>query len=133
MTDEQITTPRIDFREEIARRKLGVSPEWRWCSLKAIGPDGTLIEGGVPRLLKSGKRKGRNTWRDAILQSCIVTDAEVSAERSSYEDRTGNCWECQGTKQVFHSWTSTEGASYRECRRCDGAGLRPKVATAASR
>lgn len=52
------TQDRVSFYELIAMRKLGVGADWRWCNLNAIGPDAVKVEGGVPRLLKSGPRKG---------------------------------------------------------------------------
>lgn len=114
---------RICFYERIARRKLGVGVDWRWCTLNAIGPDAVKVEGGVPRLLKSGQRKGQPTWRDTPLQACIVTTRDLEEERTAYENTTGRCWECLGTKQVVASVSATEGSKYKECRRCGATGL----------
>lgn len=115
-------TERIDFYEVVARRKLGVPPEWRWCNIKAVGPD-TVVEGGIPRLLKSGKRKGKLTWRDCKLEPCVVTTAEIEAARAEYERSSGNCWVCQGTKLEFASWDHVDGTKNRECSQCNGTGL----------
>lgn len=116
---------RIDFYSAVARRKLGKGPDWRWCNIRSVGPDGTLVEGGVPRPLKSGSRKGKLTWRDNPLESCVVTCAEVQAARDAYEHETGYCWECQGTKLEFASWSATDGTKYKQCRRCAGTGAKP--------
>lgn len=114
---------RVCFYEMIARRKLGVGGDWRWCNLVAIGPDGVRVDGGVPRALRSGPRKGHMTWRDAPLQTCVVTTGELEAERSNYEATTGHCWECLGTKQVVARISATEGRKYKECRGGGATGL----------
>lgn len=115
----------LNSYERVARRKLKITDEaWTWCNLQRCGPDATKVEGGVPRLLKSGPRKGRPTWRDTKLDVCIVTDAEVAADRKEYEATTGNCFECTGTKQVCWS-VSTEGRKYKACPRCNATGVAP--------
>jgi hypothetical protein len=116
----------MNFYESVAKRKLGIeSPEWMWCNLQRIGPDATKVEGGVPKLLTRGKRKGLPAWKGIPLDVCIVTDAEFKAEKETYETTTGNCYACCGTKQVLASWSSTEGTAYDPCRRCNATGLKP--------
>lgn len=115
----------MKFIEDIARRKLGAPPEWSWCKSERIGTDSFLLEGGVPRLLKSGPRKGQRTWRDVDLARCIVTDSEITADKATYEAQTGICHECLGEKVTLVSWSSTAGRKTRECRRCKGSGSAP--------
>lgn len=118
-------TERVCFYELIARRKLGVGADWRWCNLNAIGPDAVKVEGGVTRLLKSGPRKGQRTWRDTPLQACVVTHGEFEAERANYEATTGRCMECLGTAQSVWMVSATEGRKTKPCGRCTGTGHAP--------
>lgn len=115
----------MKFIEDIARRKLGAPPEWTWCKSERIGTDAFMLEGGIPRKLKSGPRKGRNTFKDCELAKVVVTDAEVKAEKAAYEASTGLCCECRGEKVTTARWSTTEGRETRECRRCKGSGTAP--------
>lgn len=117
----------MKFHEDIARRKLGVGADWRWCKSEVIGVYGHgdfLLTGGVPRQLKSGPRKGKNTWAGAKLDRCVVTKAEIVAEQIAYESTTGACHRCLGEKQAIQSM-SQDGTTYRECSRCAGTGKAP--------
>jgi hypothetical protein len=114
----------MDFFEMVARRKLGVGADWRWCSSKVVGVD-WVIEGGVPRVLKSGPRKGSLTWNGTALQSCVITKAELQFERSEYEKTSGKCWECQGRGEVVHGWSKDAGTRHKTCSRCGGRGAAP--------
>lgn len=118
----------MKFIEDIARRKLSAPPEWTWCKSERIGNDAFLLEGGIPRKLRSGPRKGCNTFRGCELTRVIVTDAEVKAEKAAYEAATGLCCECLGEKVTFASWSAAEGRKTRECRRCNGSGNAPVAA-----
>lgn len=116
----------MNFYESIAKRKLGIeSTDWMWCNLQRIGPDATKVEGGIPKTITRGKRKGKPSWRGIALETCIVTDAEVKVEQAAYEATTGNCWECGGEKQVVKSWHHIDGVTYTPCRRCGGTGVKP--------
>lgn len=114
-----------NFYEIIARRKLSVGPEWRWCNLQAIGPDATKIEGGVPKMRTRGPRKGSYSWRGIKLDVCVVTDAEMRAEKRDYESFTGNCHHCLGEKQTVAGVSRENGTTYMTCNRCKGTGLAP--------
>lgn len=114
----------MHFHEVIARRKLGQPAEWQACVLERVGPDALRLEGGVPRPLKTGNRKGRLTWRDCTITTCVVTDEEVLREQAAYEADTGNCAGCQGERQVPWSWHHIEGTKYRDCSKCNGTGKR---------
>lgn len=120
----------VDFRERVARRKLSLADEWRCFKLEAIGRTrDTLMSFGVPRPLKSGKRKGEMTWagfrqRNGVY-CCCVTNAEYLAERAAWEAETGKCSNCYGRGQELASWDSAKGAAYRPCKTCAETGKAP--------
>lgn len=66
----------------LARKLLGRSEEWTWVRLEALNDEQCLVTGGVPRKLKSGPNKGKITWRDAILESCVIRFADARALRA---------------------------------------------------
>ena len=117
----------IDFVEVVAKKKLNAPDDWSICGWERIGDSNDLIvEGGVTRLLKSGKNKGRRTWLDSVISKCCVTDGEVVNAKREYEAETGNCAICCGTGQACSGWNCDSGHSYITCKRCDGTGKAPK-------
>jgi len=116
---------KVDFFEVVARKKLGVGEGWRWCKSEAIGEPPNhefLIEGGVPKTLKSGPNKGKTSWKGVPLLKCVVTRLDLEKARAQYEATTRTCWQCQGSKQTIASSSRTDGNTYRECTRCGGTG-----------
>jgi hypothetical protein len=112
--------------DTIGRRKVSGPEDWEVCAWERIGDGNDLVvEGGVPRLLKVGPRKGKKTWRDVPLQKAVVTRDELEAEGARYEAETGNCGDCYGKGDVFAGWSSAAGTEYRTCGRCNGSGKRP--------
>lgn len=117
-----------DWLNVVARKKLGQPPEWRWCNGQVIGETRDfLVEGGVPRELKSGIRKGLPTWKDAVLSKCVVTDAEIRLAQMDYEIETGKCWECAGSGEKHIRWNHKTGNQFADCPRCDATGKSPEV------
>ena len=111
--------------DEVARRKVSGPEGWKVCRWERIGTgNDLLVEGGVPRLLESGPRKGKQTWRDVLIQKAVVTGDEIDAEHARYESTTGKCGDCYGTGEVFASWSVAKGTTFRECKRCGGTGER---------
>jgi hypothetical protein len=113
----------------ISRRKLDETPDWESFAWTRIGdmdgkkmPMDFLVKGGVPRLLKSGPRKGEKTWRDAKTRECLVTEVEINAEMARYETETGNCSDCGGSGKEWAGWSADGGTKYRACNKCDGSG-----------
>lgn len=118
----------IDWFNQIARRKLGAGPDWRWCVVQAVGStDTTLVRGGVPRLKRSGKDKGGTTWRGVTLSDVTVTRDELRSEKANHEASTGECAECFGTGQRLSGWSVEHGTEYRPCSRCDATGKAVEV------
>ena len=119
--------------DAVARRKVSGPDGWEVCAWERIGDTGDLIvQGGVPRLLKSGPRKGEKTWRDGPVQKAVVTRAELDAEHARYEAETGKCGDCYGRGEVLKSWSAAEGLKHRECKRCAGSGNAPTEAARAA-
>lgn len=114
----------VPFAERAALRKLGSVPaDFEFFHWKFIGEtDAMLFRGGVPRLLGSGKRKGKKTWEGQPFLECVVTRGEIDSERASFVSATGKCGECQGTKKTWASWDHKTGNTFRECRSCGGTG-----------
>ena len=116
----------MNHMDEVARRKVNGPEGWETCGWERIG-DGNdfIVNGGVPRMLKAGKRKGQKTWRDSVIERAVVTDAELKAEHARYEAATGKCGDCFGKGEVFASWSAAEGVKHRACKRCAGTGSAP--------
>lgn len=114
--------------DEVARRKVSGPEGWEVCGWERIGGgDDLVVDGGVPRMLKSGPRKGKKTWRDVPVQKAVVTRAELDAEHARYEAETGKCGDCFGKGEVFASWSTAYGTKFRECPRCGGTGKKPNT------
>lgn len=110
------------FIEEVARRKANGGPGWAICKIERVN-NGSLVEGGIARPLKSGPYKGRPTWRDCKhFDKVIVTDAEADAEEAAYVRRTGNCHRCMGVGNLLASSRSDGTTTYRPCPPCNGTG-----------
>lgn len=120
---EQIPTP-PDWINIVARKKLGFGDDWRWCKLQWIGFD-AVIEGGVPRLLTRGPRKGQPTWRDSEMEKAVVSDSEIRQARLDYESHTGKCCECAGSGKRLLGWSREEGKAFTQCLRCNATGIAP--------
>lgn len=121
------------FWMTVARRKLGVGPEWEWCHIEAIdkrlisqgGRRDVLVEGAVPTVFfQSGPRKGKPNWKKIELQTVVVTQEEEDAEAAAFEATTGKCRECHGKGQTVASF-GVGGTKYRECFKCKGTGASP--------
>lgn len=118
----------MDHLGAVARRKVGGAPEWEYFRWERIGEGRDfIVEGGIPRLLKTGPRKGSKTWRDSKTQKAVVTEAEIVAEHARYEADTGNCGDCGGEGEVFKSWHKDHGATMQPCKRCAGTGKAPNA------
>lgn len=109
---------RIHHMDAVAIRKAGIEG-WEPFKWERAGED-FIITGGIPRLLKSGPRKGRKTW-DGKGTSVVVTRAEVEAQAAAYAAETGNCPECYGSGEVFKSWHHIDGTKYKTCSKCKGS------------
>lgn len=116
----------IDHMNAVARRKVNGPEGWEYFKWERVGEGADfIVEGAVPRLLKSGPRKGQKTWKGCPSQKTVVTGAEIDDEHARYEAATGNCGTCGGTGEVFASWRHDEGVTMKPGKRCDGEGKAP--------
>jgi hypothetical protein len=114
----------ISHLAAVAIKKSGIA-NWEPYFYEVVGSDAFLIKGGIPRLLKSGPRKGQKTWDAKSATKLIVTKIEVAAERARYERETGNCSNCFGEGKVTASarMQGTEVIrTYRPCPNCSATG-----------
>lgn len=115
--------------EAVARRKAKGGPDWKVCKADTVG-DAVVIEGGVPRQLKSGKHKGLPTWRDCkAFDKVIVTHDEIDREEDAYRDRTGNCDRCEGSGETLFRASADGTREYKPCRACVGTGKAKREAS----
>lgn len=115
------------FWELVAKRKAN-DPKWEWFKSEVVGEHDFLFEGGEPRIVTRGPRKGRRTWkhlRPEQIKKVVVTQEEIRQAQTDYERETGKCHECGGTGQEFWGWNHETGSKYRPCRRCDATGDAP--------
>lgn len=102
-----------DFAVDVARRKLGVGTDWQWHYRKVMGPDAQLVRGAIPI---GTKRDGSPRWPKASEdRECVVTDAEIKAEREAWEARTGLCADCGGCGERRVGWSRETGPIFRPC------------------
>lgn len=107
-------------RIEVAKRKAGIAG-WEPYEFECIGSDAVALTGGVPRLLKRGPRKGKQTW-DGKGTTEVVTQSELKTEQDRYESQTGKCGKCMGSGKLYAGWNSVDGTKYRTCNPCGGSG-----------
>ncbi len=108
-----------------ARRKIGKGPEWKWCHMEVLEPEGYLVELGIPKTYRSGKNKGRDDWRGVKCVRCYVSPKEEHEECLLYELETGNCYNCEGTGESIVQVSIRRGdTEKRPCCLCGGTGKR---------
>jgi len=116
----------INFAEVVAREKLKQPLQWQVFAWKSVEyTDDLIVTGGVPRLMKSGKRKGERTWSDSKKLVAVVTKREVDEAKERYEKETKLCHRCCGEKKIIVKWDHVEGNEYETCGRCHGSGHSP--------
>lgn len=115
---------RPHFWEEVAKRKVG-DPKWEWYRSEVIGEHDFLLEGGEPRLISKGPRKGQRSWKHLSptqIKKVVVTEAEIKQAEADYERDTGKCHACGGTGQEWWGWDRATGDKVKPCRRCEATG-----------
>lgn len=111
----------IEHVEAVAKKKMNI-PGWEPYAWELIGTDGMLVTGGIPRLLKSGPRKGEKTW-DGKGSQVVVVKAEIDQEVLRYELETGKCAECMGEGKRPAGWSEETGPRFKPCEKCAGSGV----------
>lgn len=85
-TELSVTTPVTDWIQKAVERVHNPPAGWAWCRSEVIGerPNHVfVIEGGIPRVLTRGPRKGRRTWKGSELTTYVITPAQLEQERSN--------------------------------------------------
>jgi hypothetical protein len=113
------------FMELAARRKLGRGEDWKACRWEAM-TGGAMIDGGVPRILKAGPRKGKPTWKGQPIERVLLNEEDCAREVQLYIAETGNCPVCRGTGHEWRGWSRDDGDRYRPCPRCKATGKEDK-------
>lgn len=129
---DHISVVALRKAREVLRRPADIDG-WEAFKFETVA-DAYLIEGGVPRLLQTGPRRGQKTWRGSRITRVIVTKAEVSAERRRYEAETGSCARCMGSGsgEVLTGWSRKGGDRLSVCPRCHGTKHAPNDASEVS-
>ena len=134
MIKPHVLTASSNHLESHAREMLGASPEWKAYEWEALGgtaktpPKLITVQGAVAPIKQRGKYKGEPDWKRLDVQTqqtAYITPAEHEAWLLKWEADNGKCHKCQGTGQVFASWSSDGGAKTRTCCRCGGTGAPP--------
>lgn len=116
-----------------ARERAGMPPEWSWYHLETFPhsrgsepPLCFIVKGAVAPLKQRGPGAGKlRNWkkRDPATDTTVyIKPEEHLAWLAAYEARTGNCFNCQGTKQEAAGWNIATGTTWRSCSRCKGSG-----------
>lgn len=123
---------RVDGRHYEGRAAEIVGIEgWRVYSWQMI-EGSSLMKGCVPAgVFTKGPRKGGTKWRPAAPgteRTVAVSEADAREYFVRKERHTGLCQSCEGTGEVFASWSATDGVKKRPCLRCNATGIAPKDA-----
>ncbi len=118
----------VNMYAEYAREMLNAPLGWDAYRFEAIGGIQTkLIEvtGAVAPLKIKGKYKGFPNWKKmdkATQATAYFTPEEHERWLRQWEQKTGRCSACGGDGKELARWSAQEGATYRACKKCDGAG-----------
>lgn len=122
---EKYETARVNFMDVAAQRLGGFPSGWQVFQWSLIGTGGHrayVCRGAVPRLLKSGPRKGERTFRDCKVDEIVVTLLDIKNMEAEYRFATGNCSACFGLGQRCVGWAAGEGLRFAECNVCAATG-----------
>ena len=118
-----------DFYSMIARKKYGLSEEWKAYIFEAVGEPpnfiATKITGAVAPLKTRGANKGDRNWSKmdkSTKKTVYIKPEEYSQFISEWEAETGLCSKCRGTGQEVHGSHIELGTYYRQCKKCCGTG-----------
>lgn len=71
---------------QAAVQRVHNPPEgWAWCRSEVVGErpnDAFLIEGGIPRVITRGPRRGHRTWKGSVLTQYVITRAQLDEEKT---------------------------------------------------
>ena len=52
----------------------------------------------------------------------FFTIADIEETERLYEEATGNCSRCQGSKEVWGGWDHKTGTKFAPCQKCGATG-----------
>jgi hypothetical protein len=120
--------PQVNMYVEHAKNLLNPPTGWDGYRFKAIGGiKAKLIEvtGAVASLKTKGKCKGSRNWKQldkSTIATAYFTPEEHDAWLKTWEQKTGKCGACAGDGKELEKWSAQDGATYRNCRKCEGSG-----------
>lgn len=108
----------------LAIKKAGIEG-WMWYQWRSLENDEAhVVTGNVPYgVYERGEKKGRPRFshpKSTHLKEVLVTKQELIHEALSYIERTGRCWNCKGSGQVWTGWSKANGSRFKPCPDCDG-------------
>ena len=119
-----MTAPNI--MERAALRKLGIAdPSWGAFHFMAMEPSDVLVEVAEFRIVTKGKRKGRRSFF-GHERRCVLSQADLDAERVRYETESGECADCDKGQRV--TGFTQAGLTFKPCERCNGTGKPTRAA-----
>lgn len=113
---------RIDHVGNVALRKMGNPEGFTVCGWERVD-DGVVVITAMKEVATDPD--GRRRWIEPEKKVC-VTEAEKLTEEARYENETGLCAVCCGSKEEWCGWHHITGNTFRPCKRCDATG-KPKV------
>ena len=116
---------RMNLLSEHARELLKAAPEWEAYSIELLphAPQKATVirvQGVVAPLMSNGRRNWRKGDKSTRAETYIPI-ADHMAWLRAWEQRTGKCWECEGTGRTLKS-AGPAGTFYRPCAKCAGTG-----------
>ncbi|MDE2426749.1 MAG: hypothetical protein KGO96_12680 [Elusimicrobia bacterium] len=118
----------LKLAEAYLRKAYSLPEEFwfaKWECFPKAGRETLYVEftGGVPKILKSGPRKGRKTLRGIPTRTLIISTAEYQRIEADYIADTGNCPKCMGDgNEVSRIDFVSKETTWRPCVKCNGTG-----------
>lgn len=117
----------IDLYAEHAKEKYGLPGNWRIYRWACQPPNGkTVLFLELSGAVAPNKKNGHPNWRKLEKPTeCTITLTvkEHDEWKLEWEKRTGKCYECTGSGNVFAEWSAKDGTKYRQCPRCKGTKM----------
>lgn len=133
---EEVQEERIDWMNEVARKRYGMPAQWRWFRSEVKNHDkpsafimltGAICDAKIVR----GRYKGHDDWkkRDKTTEAEIaIKFSEIDEVKAEWQARTGKCSNCKGTGKSWIGWGKDTGHRYESCKPCSGTGAaRPSL------
>ena len=128
---EDAKVERIDWMNEVARKRYGMPDRWRWFISEVKNhnlPSAFIMLTGAVCDVKyeRGKRKGYDNWkmRDKATEAVVpVKFTDIPEIQREWELQTGKCANCQGTGKYICGWDHETGVITEPCKPCSATGV----------